>query len=215
MQKINEGEQRMKFKQTTIVLLGFILSIIIVSCNTQGTERDFSYDGYENVDIWELSNEASILSLNNYIVFDGGHSIQIINGGCGDLDLKNAFYLAEVSGQETPLVEGETYSYSLSVSVKRSETNYEENPEDIDAPPILLDENFSVIIEQGNDKILDENVEIDQDLTWETKTFTFETRSEDTARLTFRLGCDLELFWIDKIEFSFNEPEPEPVEDEL
>jgi len=192
----------MKFKQTTIVLLGFFLSIIIVSCNTQGTERDFSYDDYENAANWELSNEASILSLNNYIVFGGGHSIQINNGGCGDLRLKNAFYLAEISGQETTFVRGETYSYSLSVSVKRSQTDYD-------------DENFSIIIEQSNDKILNVEVEIDQDFTWETKTFTFETSSENSTKLTFRLGCDLELFWIDKIEFSFNEPEPVEDEDEL
>ncbi len=202
----------MNFKQIMPLLIGFFLCIIVIGCNT-GTIRDYSLDTYESTDYWELSNESTNLSINNYNVFAGGHSIQIINDDCGDLSTKNSFNLNTVSGLETGTVAGQ--EYKISVTVKRSATDYDINtpvdPRD-DEDSILRGDNFSIIIKQNNNVLLDEEAEIELDLTWETKTFTFVTKGAEDVKLTFRLGCDLELFWIDNLNFSFIEPEPVEVD---
>lgn len=210
--KTIEGHKKMKINQFVIILLGFCLSITTISCNT-GTERDFSLDEYESIKYWELTNELSDLSLSNYIVFDGGHSIQIINGGCGDLETESTVELNDVTEQNLESVEGQ--SYSLSITVKRSPTDYDENTPVEPAEnedEILRGENFSTIITQGSRTLLDEETKIESDLTWETKTYTFIAAFNAPIKLIFRLGCDLDMFWLDKIEFSYIEPEPEEVE---
>ncbi len=214
----------MKFKQITIVLLGLLgllglfLSTILVSCNT-GSTVDHSYDkNYEVLKNWTLSNELSELSINDYIHFDGGHSIQIINAGCGDLTLKNAITL-DIESDESEDIPEQTFE--VSVTVRRSPTDYDENDtvDHVEDPaegedPILRGENFSVVIyHQGgtdyflSNTLLSEEAEIELDLTWETKTFTFVTESDAPVTLVFRLGCDLEMFWIDDIEITNITPE--------
>ncbi len=218
----------MKFKQITIVLLGFFLSIIAVSCSTS-TIVDRSYEDYETTAEWELSNELSELSINEYIRLVGGHSIQIVNGGCGDLVMEESldlevvkFDLEDPEDPEEPTITPEIQTYEISFSYRRSPTDYIEfspvetgDNLDEDAPPPLLGEDFSVIIEQASTltsrtTILDEEIEIEHDLTWATTTFTFSAEKDLSTILTFRLGCELDILWIDSITFTNITPEPIP-----
>lgn len=191
----------------TKILLIIFFSTIVTGCGENSSSTitpppSENYAEYENLEFWTLSNINSEVTIDDSISFEGSASVKIINDNCADIKLTNVFPVE--SNQD----------YEISIAILRHENDIKSKAGvNIIVDDIILEtwtgtedyvqikeidsDSFSVIVTQSEEIIMFETATINEEDTWETKTFSFRIESDEPIEIYFVLGCELQLFWID------------------